>query len=186
MTEQQKPAAPNASPTPTFDDHRLEMLMGRLLQTGVLLASTTVLIGGVLFLIARANQPANYRTFSAESAKPSPPFSPSTSTRCRRPHRHHPARHPPADRTPIARVLFGVIGFAIERDRLYTAVSIAVLTILIISLSAEVKRKGVWHLPLPLPLPVLLAVILAEDLLFAVDPCLSSWTLLRTSRIRHR
>ena len=134
MTEQQKKPATSASPTPAFDDHRLEMLMGRLLQTGVLLASVTVLIGGVLFLIARANQPANYRTFSAESAN-----------------LRHPSHLLPLlavgdptaiiqlgilllIATPIARVLFGVIGFAIERDRLYTAVSIAVLTILIISL----------------------------------------------------
>src|ERR1700722_15483205 len=134
MTGKQKPAAPSASPTPTFDDHRLEMLMGRLLQIGVLLASITVLIGGVLFLIARANQPANFRPFSAESAN-----------------LRHPSHLLPLIAvgdptaiiqlgillliaTPVARVLFGVIAFAIERDRLYTAVSIAVLTILIISL----------------------------------------------------
>jgi uncharacterized membrane protein len=110
------------------------MLMGRLLQTGVLLASITVLIGGVLFLIAHANQPANYRTFSAESAN------------LRHPSQLLPllaAGDPTAIiqlgillliATPVARVLFGVIGFAIERDRLYTAVSVAVLTILIISL----------------------------------------------------
>jgi uncharacterized membrane protein len=134
MTEQQKNAAPSASPTPPFDDHRLEMLMGRLLQTGVLLSSITVLIGGALFLITRANQPANYRTFSAESAN------------LRHPSHLLPllaAGDPTAIiqlgillliATPIARVAFGVIGFAMERDRLYTAVSLAVLTILIISL----------------------------------------------------
>jgi uncharacterized membrane protein len=134
MTERQKTSVPNASPTPAFNDHRLEMLMGRLLQTGVLLASITVLIGGVLFLIARPNQPANYRTFSAESAN------------LRRPSELLPllATGDPIAiiqlgillliATPVARVLFGVIGFAIERDRLYTAVSLAVLTILIISL----------------------------------------------------
>jgi uncharacterized membrane protein len=134
MTEQQKTAVPNASPTLAFDDHRLEMLMGRLLQTGVLLASITVLIGGVLFLIAHANQPANYRTFSAESAN------------LRHPSHLLPllaAEDPTAIiqlgillliATPIARVAFGVIGFAMERDRLYTAVSVAVLTVLIISL----------------------------------------------------
>ena len=134
MTEEQK-SSPATAPQPTaFDDRRLEVLMGRLPQTGVLLASVTVLIGGVLFLIARANQPANYRTFSAESAN------------LRHPSHLLPllaAGDPTAIiqlgillliATPIARVLFGVIGFAIERDRLYTAVSVAVLTILIISL----------------------------------------------------
>jgi uncharacterized membrane protein len=133
MTEQQK-SSPATAPQTAFDDRRLEALMGRLLQTGVLLASTTVLVGGILFLIARGDQPANYRAFSAESAT-----------------LRHPSEllrllatgDPTAIiqlgillliATPVARVLFGVIGFAIERDRLYTAVSLAVLTILIISL----------------------------------------------------
>ena len=32
--------------------------------------------------------------------------------------------------TPIARVLFAIIGFAIERDRLYIVVSLTVLAVL--------------------------------------------------------
>jgi uncharacterized membrane protein len=36
--------------------------------------------------------------------------------------------------TPVARVAFSVVGFALERDRLYTVVSLIVLTVLVISL----------------------------------------------------
>jgi uncharacterized membrane protein len=36
--------------------------------------------------------------------------------------------------TPVARVAASVIGFALERDRLYTAITLAVLTILLISI----------------------------------------------------
>jgi uncharacterized membrane protein len=36
--------------------------------------------------------------------------------------------------TPIARVVFAVIAFALERDRLYVAVSLAVLIVLMVSL----------------------------------------------------
>jgi len=36
--------------------------------------------------------------------------------------------------TPVARVVFAVIGFAIERDRLYVAVSLTVLAVLMASL----------------------------------------------------
>jgi uncharacterized membrane protein len=36
--------------------------------------------------------------------------------------------------TPVARVVFAVIGFALERDRLYVAVSLAVLAVLAASL----------------------------------------------------
>jgi hypothetical protein len=57
-----------APPKARFDDHRMEIIIGRLLQTGVLLASATVLAGGVRYIIEHANQPANYRSFSSESA----------------------------------------------------------------------------------------------------------------------
>jgi uncharacterized membrane protein len=36
--------------------------------------------------------------------------------------------------TPVARVVFAVIGFALERDRLYVVVSAIVLAILAVSL----------------------------------------------------
>jgi len=36
--------------------------------------------------------------------------------------------------TPVVRVIASVIGFALERDRLYTAITLGVLTILLISL----------------------------------------------------
>src|SRR6185437_14060966 len=35
-----------------FDDRRMEVMMGRLLQAGVLLASAVVLVGGILFVHA--------------------------------------------------------------------------------------------------------------------------------------
>ncbi|MBB5344998.1 DUF1634 domain-containing protein [Tunturibacter empetritectus] len=131
--DQNNPAPSNPSSQP-FDDHRMEIIIGRLLQTGVLLASATVLVGGAVFLIAHHNQPANYRVFSSESAN-----------------LLHPSHLLPLlargdaaaiiqvgilllIATPVARVAFAVIGFAIERDRLYTIVSLAVLAILLLSL----------------------------------------------------
>ena len=36
--------------------------------------------------------------------------------------------------TPVARVAASVIGFALERDRLYTAITLAVLAILLVSI----------------------------------------------------
>jgi uncharacterized membrane protein len=134
MKKDQKTSASSTS-RETFDDRRMEIIIGRLLQTGVLLAAVTVLVGGVIYLTTHANQPANYQTFSSESAN---------------------LRHPSQllhllkigdasaviqigilllIATPVARVAFGVIGFAIERDRLYTIVSLTVLAILLFSLS---------------------------------------------------
>jgi uncharacterized membrane protein len=133
MRKDQKTSASSTPSQETFDDRRMEIIIGRLLQTGVLLAAITVLLGGVIYLATHANQSANYRIFSSESAN---------------------LRHPSQllhllktgdasaviqigilllIATPVARVAFAVIGFAIERDRLYTAVSLAVLAILLFS-----------------------------------------------------
>lgn len=117
-----------------FDDQRMELIMGRLLQVGVLLASVIVLIGGILYVHAHAAAPMDYRTFSSEPA-----------------FLRHPSQliqHLAAGdgaaivqlgillliATPIARVVFAVVAFAIERDRLYVAVSLVVLAVLLVSL----------------------------------------------------
>jgi uncharacterized membrane protein len=115
-------------------DHRIDNMMGRLLQVGVLLASTVVFIGGLFYLKAHAGTTKDYRTFTGEPGS---------------------LRHPvellrllmtgdPAAivqlgvllliATPIARVVFAAIGFAVERDRLYVAISLAVLAVLIFGL----------------------------------------------------
>jgi uncharacterized membrane protein len=120
--------------TPSFNDERMETIMGRLLQTGVLLASAIVLAGGILYLHTNAGHPASYRTFVSEPADLSHPLQLP----------HLLALGNPAAiiqlgillliATPIARVVFAVIGFAIERDRLYVIVSLIVLGVLIFGL----------------------------------------------------
>jgi len=123
-----------ANPEPganNFNDARMEAIMGRLLQVGVLLAASVVLAGGAMFLRAQAGDPASYRTFVAHRLE---------------------LRHPASllggllrgdassvielgilllIATPICRVIFAVVGFAIERDRLYVAISLTVLAVLL-------------------------------------------------------
>jgi uncharacterized membrane protein len=120
----------NTTSTAHFDDRRMETMMGRLLQAGVLLASTVVLVGGVLYLKAHAGTEANYRTFTDEASS------------LRYPDRLFALlkQGDPAAivqlgillliATPVARVVFAVTGFAIERDRLYIVVSLLVLAVL--------------------------------------------------------
>jgi len=117
-----------------FDDSRMETIMGRLLQVGVFAASVVVLTGGVLYVRAHSGVAVDYRTFVSE---PAGLRSVSGLFRLLR------AGNPVAViqvgvllliATPIARVVFAVIAFALERDRLYVAVSLAVLAVLMISL----------------------------------------------------
>ena len=125
---------PDNTPARRFDDSRMDAMMGRLLQVGVLLASAVVLVGGALYVRAHAGVPVNYGTFVGEPGS---------------------LRHPPElpgvlakgdaaaiiqfgvlllIATPIARVIFAVISFAIERDRLYTVISLVVLAVLMFGL----------------------------------------------------
>ena len=112
----------------------MEAVIGRLLQTGVLLASAVVLVGGALYLQAHAGETVAYGTFHGESAELQ--------------HAgmvlHAAAHREPAAliqlgvllliATPVARVAVMAVGFVLERDRLYLAISLAVLGVLLAGL----------------------------------------------------
>ena len=117
-----------------MDDRRLETIIGRLLQAGVLLAAAIVFVGGVLYLASHHAEPASYHAFAVGS--------PATRTLSGV---AHSAAHGDSQAliqlgllllvlTPIARVGVAVVGFLLERDRLYAAVSLIVLLILAFSL----------------------------------------------------
>ena len=119
---------------PRFDDARMELLMGGLLRSGVLLASAVVLLGGVLYLRAHGKIVVSYNRFSSEPE----------SLR----QMHDLARGighgDPASiiqvgililiATPVARVILAAVAFAIEHDRLYLAISLTVLAVLLVGL----------------------------------------------------
>lgn len=126
---------PPAMPTRhAFDDARMEALMGRLLQGGVLLASAVVLLGGILFLHAAPGARADYRHFAGEPGRLRHPLE----------LLHGVTHGEPAAiiqlgvllliATPVARVLLAAVAFALERDRLYLAISLIVLAVLLLGL----------------------------------------------------
>ncbi len=117
-----------------MDDRRLETIIGRLLQTGVLVAAATVFAGGVLYLVQNHSGRVDYRTFApgSQNLRTVPGIVGS-------------AAHLQSEgliqfglllliATPVARVAMAIVGFALERDRLYTVVSLIVLLILAFSL----------------------------------------------------
>ena len=117
-----------------LDDARMERAMGVLLRFGVVLASTAVCAGMVFYLQDHASQLVDYRYFKAYSF----------GLRHRDKLLAGSARGNAAAiieagillliGTPVARVVFAVVAFALERDRLYVAISIAVLAVLVFSL----------------------------------------------------
>ena len=123
------------------EDQRLEVAMGRLLQTGVTVAAVLVFIGGILALRHPGMPIPGYRHFQAPGASASPHGAALDSISGVF---HQLAGGSGASiiargllvliATPIARVIFAIIGFARERDWLYTLVSFIVLAILAFSL----------------------------------------------------
>ena len=117
-----------------LDDKRMEQAMGVLLRFGVVMASTLVLLGTLFYLQDHARQPISYSEFIAHPLG-----------LLNRQEFLHGISHGNAAAiidvgilfliaTPVARVVFAVVAFAIERDRLYTAISTAVLAVLVYSL----------------------------------------------------
>lgn len=114
-----------------FDDRRMEVIMGRLLRFGVLLASFVMLAGGILYTRTHHAETPNYRVFSSE---------PQALRHLGGVFGGIKAGDPAAIiqlavllliATPVARVVFALVAFAIERDKLYMVVSAAVLAVLL-------------------------------------------------------
>jgi uncharacterized membrane protein len=117
-----------------LDDKRMEQAMGVLLRFGVVMASTLVLLGTLFYLQDHARQPISYREFIAH------PLGLLNRQEFLRGISHGDAAAI-IDvgilfliATPVARVVFAVVAFAVERDRLYTAISVAVLAVLVYGL----------------------------------------------------
>jgi uncharacterized membrane protein len=114
-----------------FDDRSMEMIMGRLLQVGVLLASIVMLVGGIVYLSAHRDGTPDYRAFKSE---------PQDLRHVGGVMRGVAIGDPAAIiqlavllliATPVARVVFSLIAFGIERDKLYIGVSALVLAVLL-------------------------------------------------------
>ena len=114
-----------------WNDKRFEIVIGRLLRVGVILAAAWVLAGGIHYLIQFRGVKPDYKAFHGEPADL----------------RYigeivHEGLELNARAliqfglllliaTPIARVAFSVIGFALEKDWMYVGITLAVLTLLI-------------------------------------------------------
>jgi len=120
--------------THQFNEKDMQTIIGWILRAGVSIAMLIVLFGGVIYLYRHGHTLADYHTF-----KGVPGFV------------HHPAgiingiltfRGRAIIQggiilliaTPVIRVIFSAIGFVLEKDHLYTVITLIVLLIILISM----------------------------------------------------
>ena len=113
------------------NDAWMERMMGRLLQTGVLMSSLFVLVGGVLFLREHGGGTADYHVFASEPAALRTFHGLAAGLLARRPEALIQLGVLVLIATPVARVLFALFSFAAERDRLYVTISLVILVVLV-------------------------------------------------------
>ncbi len=119
-----------------WTDERVETIIGNLLRAGVILSALIVVAGGIVFLLRHGGEPAGHKTFAGE---------PERLRSLGGIVRDALAGHGRGIielgllvliATPVARVAFAVVAFALQRDRLYVAITLVVLSVLVYSLAA--------------------------------------------------
>jgi uncharacterized membrane protein len=115
-------------------EKNVEVIMGNLLRTGVIIAASVVLIGGVFYLWKSGNSIPEYKIFNNENSnlKSLPKiFSYALGLNSRGIIQFGLLL---LIATPIARVIFSIAAFLYEKDYMYVVFTLIVLGILLYSL----------------------------------------------------
>ena len=119
-----------ASKRPGWTDQRVEQTIGRLLRDGLIIAAAVVAVGAVVYLIRHGAQKPNYRFFSGQPADLRTIGGIVRETLDWRGMGLIQLGLVLLLATPVARVAFSVVAFALQRDRFYLLVTLVVLGIL--------------------------------------------------------
>jgi len=124
-----------SAPRPGWSDQQIEQTVGNLLRVGLLVATAVVLFGAGIYLGRHGSEPPEYRLFHGEPAELR-------------------GLSGVIDlilfdvrgrgviqlglllllATPVARVIFSVFAFLMQRDALYVSVTLVVLAVLLFSI----------------------------------------------------
>lgn len=117
-----------------WTDKRVESIVGNLLRAGVLLSAAVVLAGGILYLVHYGGNAPDYRVFRGEPAE----LKGVTGILKGAMSLHRRGLIQLGIliliATPVVRVIFAVIAFALQRDATYVIISMIVLGALSFSL----------------------------------------------------
>jgi uncharacterized membrane protein len=122
-------------PSVAWTDQRVENIVANLLRAGVLLAAAVVALGGIIFLVRHGRSMPEYARFVGEPSEYC-----TVSGIIRGSATFHGRNIIQLGlllliATPVTRVAFSVVAFALERDRLYVVITLIVLAVLLFSLA---------------------------------------------------
>lgn len=117
-----------------WNEHEMEIIVARMLRIGVLTSAVVVLIGGVLYLLHGSGAIAHYQFFHGEPLRYRDPLWMVQAISHGDPRSVTMLGLLLLIATPVVRVLLCLVGFSMQRDRLYVVVSAIVLTVLLYSL----------------------------------------------------
>jgi uncharacterized membrane protein len=120
--------------TQISSDRIIEQFISNLLKYGVLLASTVVFVGGVLYLMRHGAEPADYQFFHGEPAQFCSPLGVVQAVLSGDPRGIIQLGTLLLIATPVARVAFSLLVFLWQRDLIYVFVTSFVLAGLIYGL----------------------------------------------------
>jgi len=115
----------------------METVLGNLLRTGVLLSATVVALGGIIYLARHAAEVPDYRAFRGEPADLRSLRGIAEDVLAVRGRGIIQMGFLLLIATPLLRVAFSLVAFAIQRDRTYVAATLIVLGVLLYSLFGQ-------------------------------------------------
>lgn len=121
-------------PQRRWTDQQVEQFLGGLLRWGVLLAAAVVLVGGVLHLVSNANVVPNYERFRGEPAELNTVGGIVASAGTLDGQAVIQFGLLLLVLVPVARVVFSVLAFVLQRDFVYVLITLTVLGVLLFSL----------------------------------------------------
>ncbi|MGE5444188.1 MAG: DUF1634 domain-containing protein [Ignavibacteriales bacterium] len=124
-----------SQPRGSYTDEQMEQIIGNLLRIGVIIAAAMVLIGGVLYLIHYGTTLPDYRVFRGEPSDLRSLSGIVIDTLSLRSRGIIQLGLLLLIATPVARVVFSVFAFALQRDYTYVIVTLIVLGVLMYSLA---------------------------------------------------
>ncbi|HWY88173.1 MAG TPA: DUF1634 domain-containing protein [Gemmataceae bacterium] len=117
-----------------WTDSKVEQIVGNLLRTGVMLAAVVVAAGGMLYLVRHGAESPDLHVFQGEPANLRTPMGVATDVCAGSARGVIQLGILLLIATPVARVMFSVFAFGVQRDYTYVCITLVVLAVLLYSL----------------------------------------------------